>query len=308
MRKNILVIGFLLVSIGLISSRIAETNLVEAVAKAKLSPILSPTVVVDPTTVPVKTGVAGKEEAANYRLESVLEKQKLGKWNGINTVRKMVRVAVERGVPANTIVLLLLLPLIATLVSMLHYIFGLSGYGLFMPTMIAVTFLVTGILGGLVLFALILVISTLSGLMLKKLRLHFWPSRAINLVLISSGTFGLMVVSSYTGVLDMTKISIFPMLLMILLVEEFVRTQLIKSRNEAVKLTVGTLILAIMGSIMMNFRWIQEVVLLNPEITIVLVLVVNLLVGNYSGMRLAELQRFKKAIRSTGKKQVTRSK
>ena len=74
-------------------------------------------------------------QSSVYKLESVLKDNRTGKWNGINSLRKAEEIAVDRGVPANTIVLLLLLPLIATLVSGLHYILGLSGYGIFMPTM-----------------------------------------------------------------------------------------------------------------------------------------------------------------------------
>lgn len=233
----------------------------------------------------------------SYRLESVLEKQSLGGWNGINTARKLVRLAVDQGVAANTVVLLLLLPLVATLVSFLHYVIGMSGYGIFMPTMIAVTFLATGIFGGLVLFAMILGISLLSNMMLRKFKLHFWPARSINLLFISLGVFGLMVLTSYFGVLDIRSTSIFSVLLMILLAEEFVRTQLIKSRSEAKKLTLGTLVLAIIGSTTMNVRGVQEWVLVNPDLVVLVVLGVNLWVGMYTGMRLTEIKRFGKAIR-----------
>jgi len=232
-----------------------------------------------------------------YRLESVLEGQKTGGWNGLNSVRKLVRVAIDKGVSANTIVLLLLLPMIATTVSFLHYIVGVSGYGIFMPTMIGVTFLATGIGGGLVLFGMILAVSLLSNVVLKKWRLHFWPARSINLLLISMGTFGLMTVSAGVKLVDIRNISIFPVLFLILLTEEFVRTQLVKSKGEAKRLTLGTLILAISGAVMMSIRRVQETVLLYPEVMILLVLGINLWVGSYSGIRLLEIGRFKKAIR-----------
>jgi len=232
-----------------------------------------------------------------YRLESVLEKQPPMKWNGFNSLRIMEEVAIGRGVAANTIVLLLLLPLVATIVSVLHYIVGLSGYGIFMPTMMAVTFLVTGIFGGLTLFAIILMVSLVSNWLLRRYKLHFWPARSINVMLISVVTFGLMTLSTYYPVVDLSRISIFPVMFMILLVEEFVRTQLIKSKNEAVNLTMGTIILAITGALIMRQRWLLEWVLLNPEITLVGVLATNILVGNYSGIRWSEIKRFKKAIR-----------
>jgi len=233
----------------------------------------------------------------SYRLSAVLEEQEVGGWNGLNTGRKIVRLAIDRGAPANTIVLLLLLPLVATFISFLHYVFGLSGYGIFMPTMIAIAFLATGVFGGLLLFALILLVSMLCRVGLKKLRLHFLASRTINLLFISLTTFALMMITSYADLINISQMSIFPVLFMILLAEEFVRTQLLKSRNEAKKLMLGTLVLASMGAGVMSIRGFQEMVLLNPDMVILLVLVTNLLVGNYRGMRLSEIGRFKKAIR-----------
>jgi hypothetical protein len=272
-------------------SRVSVTPTVtkEASATATRVPTI-PAVKTDNITEP------GSKETS-YRLEGVLEKNRVGKWNGINSVRKVVEMAVDRGVAANTIVLLLMLPLIATLVSGLHYILGLSGYGIFMPTMIGVTLLATGILGGLTLFAFILAISLLSNLLLRRLKLHFWPARSIGLMVISMGTFGLMLGSTYFKILDISKISIFPILFMIMLSEEFVRTQLAKSKSEAKKLMMGTLVLSMVGAVTMSIRAVQEMVLLHPEVSLLLGLILNLAVGSYTGIRLSEIKRFRKAIR-----------
>lgn len=267
-----------------IDNKVIETPTSSASAVATVSADVKPSIIPAPSV--NITNPSG--ESVNYDV---------GKWNGLNSMRQIIKMAIDRGVATNTIVLLLLLPLIATLVSVLHYVFGLTGYGIFMPTMIAITFLATGIFGGLLLFAMILVISVLSNFLMKKLKLHFWPARAINLLFISLGTFILMVFSSFIKIVDISQISIFPILFMILLAEEFVRTQLVKSKSEAKNLTLGTLILAITGAITMNFQWIQNFVLKNPELVILLVVVINWVVGNYTGIRLAEIQRFKKAIR-----------
>jgi hypothetical protein len=84
---------------------------------------------------------------------------------------------------------------------------------------------------------------------------------------------------------------------MILLAEEFSRTQLVKSKNEAKKLTIGTIVLAMTGAVIMNFSNLQQLVLGYPDLVVLLVLVINLLVGNYGGIRWTEISRFKKAIR-----------
>ena len=268
-------------------------------AKITISPTVivpSPTVIVTPTISVIKENITESKQTVGELERFVLE-NKVSKWNGINSLRVVVEIAVERGVAANTIVLLLLLPLIATLISVMHYVLGLSGYGIFMPTMMAVAFLATGAIGGLVLFAVILGVTLVSNLVLRKLRLHFWPARAISLIIIGWVTFGLMVLSSYFNFFDLKNISIFPILFMILLTEEFVRTQLAKSKSEAKKLMIGTLILAVVGAEMMQIREVQKLVLLYPEISLILGIVANLAVGSYTGIRWSEIGRFGKAIR-----------
>jgi len=250
---------------------------------------VTPTVTVSPQIILINNNIT-EPEGKEIEVEKI-------KWRGINTFKVAINWAARRGLSNNTLVLLLLLPLVATLVSFLHYVVGLSGYGIFMLTMIAIVFLATGIFGGLILFVWILLISLFSNTLLNKFKLHFWPARSISLLFISIGTFGLMVVSSFIKLIDISKISIFPILFMILLTEEFTRTQLVKSKKEAKKLTIGTIILAITGAGVMNFPLVQEYVLKYPDAMIVTVLVVNLLVGNYTGIRWSEIGRFKKAIR-----------
>lgn len=257
----------------------------------KINPteVATPTATLAPTAVPT---VANITEFNGNKID-----YEVNKWNGLNSFRWMIKLAIDRGVSTNTIVLLLLLPLIATLVSFLHYVVGLSGYGIFMPTMIAVAFLATGFFGGLLLFALILVISLVGNFILKKLKIHFWPARAINLMFISVAVFGLMLLTSFVDLIDISSISIFPILFMILLAEEFVRTQLVKSKSEAKNLMIGTIVLAVSGAVLMNFGSVQDFVLKYPELVILIVLISNLLIGNYSGIRLTEIKRFKGAIR-----------
>lgn len=266
-----------------------------AKVKNEIIPSVMPSAI--PTvTMPVSMAEILDSESI-YRLESVLEERKDFKWRGWNSISWLVREAVGRGVPAITIVLLLLLPLVATFVSGLHYLVGVSGYGIFMPTMIAVAFLATGTVSGLALFAVVLTITLLGNSLIKKLKLHFWPARTLGLLLVSLGTFGVMVVSSNFKMIDVNKISIFPVLFMIMLTEEFVRTQLVKSKKEAIKLVIGTLILAVVGAMTMGVREVQEKVLLYPEVVVLLVVVANMLVGSYGGIRFLEVKRFKKAIR-----------
>lgn len=234
-----------------------------------------------------------------WREESVLDSKRevRPEFLGWNVLSWLIGRAVERGVSPTTIVFLLLLPVVATLVSALHYVVGISGYGIYMPSMVAVGFLATGLYGGILLFAVILLISVLGGDLFKKLRLHYWPSRSFNLVFMSVSMFVLMAFSSYSNLFDISKISIFPILFMIILAEEFTKTQLVKSKRQAKSLLLGTIVLAMVGAAIMSSAAVQQFVYLRPELVLFVVILANLWVGNYKGMRLLELRRFAGAIR-----------
>lgn len=219
------------------------------------------------------------------------------KWTGFNSLKWIINRAINNGVEPETITMMIMLPLVATMVSFIHYIVGFTGYGIFMPTMLAVAFLNTGIPGGMLLFLLIFAVSLFSSIVTKKIKIHFWPARTINLLFISIGTFSVMGLISNLWTMDVSKISIFSILLIITLTEEFTRTELVKSKKIAKELTIGTLVLAIMGAGIMEVSAIKQFVLDFPEVTAFLILGFNLMVGYYGGIRLTEINRFKDAIR-----------
>jgi hypothetical protein len=236
-----------------------------------------------------------KSEQVKGKLEALLEKQKLKHLSFDNFLKHAIRAAVARGVSPNTIVLIFLLPLVGAMVGILQYFVGLSGFGIFMPAMIAVTFL--AIVGGLVLFGVILIATLLTGSLLRHCRLYYWPRRAITLMVISLIAFVLLFLAPSLGLLDLTQISIFPILFLVLLSEEFTRVQLGKSRRSAISLTAGTLVVSILGAALMNWSLLQQLVLLNPELSFLSVLLLNIFIGRYSGWRLLEYRRFKAVLR-----------
>ena len=98
----------------------------------------------------------------------------------------------------------------------------------------------------------------------------------------------------FKGVAD---ISIFPILIVILLVENFIEVLIGKSRREAWQMTWQTLLVAILGYFLLNWQFLQFLVLLNPEMVLFLVLLVNISIGRYSGLRLLEYRRFRSLIK-----------
>lgn len=233
------------------------------------------------------------DEPTQGRLQAALERQKLGTLSFFNFLKHAIRAAIINGVPTNTIVLIFLLPLVGTIVSALYYLVGLTGFGISFPTIIAISFLATGIPGGLVLFAVILLSTILVRKVLRNIKIHLRVRRTIALWVVSLVTFGFLTISPSLKLFDLSKISIFPILFLILLSEEFIRFQTGQSRKKAISLTISTLLISIVGAALMSWSNLQEFVLLNPEISMLGILLVGFFIGRYTGFRLLEYKRFK---------------
>jgi len=232
-------------------------------------------------------------EEVKGRLILLLESQELTPLGISNFIKHAIRKIVAQGIPANTVVLIFLLPLVATLITVVRYIFGISGFGIFTPVMISVAFIATGLTQGLVLFLVIVSIAILARILLRKIRVHFLPRMSLLLWFICLGVFILLFLGPQLGFDDVADISIFPILIVVLLTENFIEVLIGKNSTEALRMTGQTLIVAIFGYWFLSWRELQGFVLLNPEIVSLSLLVINLIIGRYSGLRLLEYRRFR---------------
>src|SRR4030042_2103368 len=167
----------------------------------------------------------------------------------MNLFQGIVAQAVASGVSEKTIILFLLLPLVASLVATTRHLICCRGFGIFIPTALALAFYSTGIGAGLLVFLAILLTASLARRLLRKLRIHYLPRMALLLWFVSLAILLLIFVSPFLGLGQLTTISIFPILILILSVEEFIAVQMGKSLREATRLTLETVIIALIGSL-----------------------------------------------------------
>jgi hypothetical protein len=231
-------------------------------------------------------------------LETILKNQSLGPVLPLNPIKYAIRSAVSAGVPANTIVLLLLLPLIATIIAAARHIIGIRGFGIFLPAALAVVFVATGPIVGIGLFLIIVFISTATRLLLRKVKakLQYLPRMALLLWLVSLGVLGVLFAAPLIPYPEITNVSIFAVLILALLAEDFTRVQLGKSVRTAISLTSETLLLSLISYILLTLGPVQEFALLNPEIFLLIILASDLILGRYVGLRFLEIWRFRKLI------------
>jgi hypothetical protein len=263
---------------------------------------VSPTPSLDPTLAPTpRTDITQKTEESVGPLEKLLAEQALGPVWPKNPLKYAIRSAIDAGVPANTIVLLLLLPVVAALIAAARHLIGLRGFGIFLPAALAVTFVAIGPVLGILLFLVIIFFSTFFRMVTRKLKLklQYLPRMAMLLWFVVLGVLGVLFLAPVIKQPDLSNISIFPVLILVLLAEDFSRVQIGKSAKTAVNLTTETLILALASFLFLTLESLQQYALLNPEIFLLLVLAFDFIVGKYVGLRFMEYWRFRKLISSS---------
>ena len=133
--------------------------------------------------------------------------------------------SIASGVPENTITLLLLLPIVATVIAASRTIIGIRGFGIFLPAALSITFVAIGPILGILLFVAIVVISTTVRIITRKLKLklQYLPRMALILWFVSLGILGILFASPMLKYGPLLNVSIFPVLVLTLLVEDFTK-------------------------------------------------------------------------------------
>ena len=226
------------------------------------------------------------------RLSSFLLENPVGPLSWHNFLQHMIRDSVEMGLSANIIVLLLLFPLVASIIAASRHIVGLRGFGIYIPAVLSVAFVSTEIVTGIIIFVAVLFGDTITRAIVKKFNLPYLPRTATILWGVSIFILLLLILSSKLAIFQLLTISIFPILIIIILTENFMNSQLFNSQKEALKIALETLLIAIVCSLIISQEQIQRFVLLRPELTLLGTAFINYVIGKYTGLRLLEFLRF----------------
>ncbi len=211
-----------------------------------------------------------------------------------NVLQHGIRRAVSQGVPANTIVLMLLFPMVAALIAASRHLIGLRGFGIFTPAVLSVAFVATNVLTGILLFGIILFMATVGRKALKRLKLQYLPRMALIMWFVCMGVLAALLIAPLLNLGSLATLSIFPILILVLLAENFIEVQIGKSQSEAMELALETIVLALISSLVLSLNSLQKVALLHPELLVATIAVFDIFMGKYSGLRLTEYIKFKR--------------
>lgn len=215
---------------------------------------------------------------------------------------------VNQGIPDNTILLLLLLPVIATTIALFKQVIGLSTMGIYMPSIITMAFLILGIKFGLITFLFIIATGVIAHKILDPLKLLYVPKMALVITTVSIGLFLLITLTVYLKffAIEFISLTIFPVLIMGTLTERFARLTSTNGFKGSLFILGETLFVCIFTYVItggaidlyfinIQFSWLRNVVLNHPEI-IVLIIALNAYLGKWTGLQVTEILKFRHII------------
>lgn len=210
----------------------------------------------------------------------------------------LIQYFISQGVPLATIVLLLMLPIVATVIAFFRQIIGIKAFGIYTPLIITFALVATGLKYGIAIFTSVILIGMIMRFLLKRLRLLYLPRVAITLSAVAFIMLAILVISGYFRRTGLAAVSIFPLLIMITIVEKFIAAQIEKGSRTAIILAVETLAISLAGFYIASWKSLASFIIMYPWV-ILLVIPLNIFLGKWTGLRLSEYWRFREIIKKT---------
>lgn len=192
--------------------------------------------------------------------------------------------------------LLFLLPLGALVVVFMRLIVGLKTSGTFMPILLALAFLYTKLIPGLLSFTLIVTFGLLLRGYLSKLNL-LMVARIATLIVLVVFIISIMSYVSYKlGLENTVTATFFPMVIIAWTIERMSILWEEEGAGEVLVQGMGSLFVAVVAYLLMTTATLSHLSFNFPELNLV-ILALILLIGQYTGYRLSELRRFRDLVK-----------
>ncbi|MGM0704045.1 MAG: inactive transglutaminase family protein [Pseudomonadota bacterium] len=187
---------------------------------------------------------------------------------------------------------ILLIPIGALVVVLLRVIVGIKTSGTFMPVLIALAFIQTSLLTGIVGFLMVVAVGLVIRNYLSYLNLLL-VARVSAVIITVIAIISLFSVISYrVGLNAGLTITFFPMIILAWTIERMSILWEEEGPKEVLIQGGGSLLTAVLAYLAMNNPWIRHITFNFLGVQLILMALI-LLLGNYTGYRLLELRRFK---------------
>lgn len=207
------------------------------------------------------------------------------------SLHPFIQIALDTGVPLQTLQFLLILPVVVTLVAFFRQVVGIQAFGIYAPSLITFAFLIVGAKYGVAIYISVIVIGMVARFLLKRLRMLYLSRVAMTLTLVSLALLFLLMFGASIQRTGFAAVAIVPLIIMIVLSEKFIATQIEKNTRTAILVAAQTLLISLITYFIASWPTLTLLLFAYPWL-ILLALPINFLIGRWTGLRLSEYYRF----------------
>ncbi len=187
---------------------------------------------------------------------------------------------------------LLLLPVAALVICVFRNVIGVASFGTFAPALVGLVFRDLASLPGILVFVGLILAGWRMRRVLDRYHLLQVPRTALMLSLIVSLLIAFVFTVSQLQVSVTKYVSLFPIIIMTSMVERFWTLEEEDGAGSSFRTLLGTLVIAATVALVVSVKAVSLTLFRCPE-ALGLVMAGQLLLGRYTGYRLAELYRFR---------------
>lgn len=224
-----------------------------------------------------------------------LHRLKEGKLNALNLFEWLQKA----GVPLGIIKILLVIPIGALIATFFRNVVGLQTFGTFLPPLIAAAAQETGMVWGLLGFSFVILVIAVFRVGFEHLNLMHTPKLSAMLTVVVILLISLSLLSVKFAFIDLTHVTLFPIAILTLTSERFSLTIEERGIGKAFFILGQTLFVTAVCYFFMSSLFLQTSFLAFPELTL-LVIGLNIWLGQWLGLRVLEIWRFRKVIFQSG--------
>jgi hypothetical protein len=210
------------------------------------------------------------------------------------TLSEATQWMINHGVSLEMLEILVMIPVIATLVSIARYIVGLKTLGIYTAIILGISYSFTGLRYGLAITLVVILTTLLSHNLLSRIRMHYITRIAVNYCVLAISIVGLFLVINEFGLGLENIVNINPLAVVSIaeLSVFFIKLYVKKSFKDTFRSFAETLLIAILGWFILTRDVISSYLVNNLWLVLVLILV-NISLGQFRGLRLIDNIRFK---------------
>ncbi len=188
--------------------------------------------------------------------------------------------------------LVLLLPIGALVTALFRTVIGITTFGTFTPTLLALSFVFADWHTGLFVFVGVVALGLVSRSMLDRLKLLMVPRLSVVLTYVVLMIVFAVSLLEYFHLTPSAQAVLLPMVIVTMTIERFYITSEEDGTGTALRLLGGTLVVGFCCYLVLRWAAVGELLLRFPELHFFTIAVL-ILIGRYTGYRLTELRRFR---------------